>query len=505
MRRFRSLQWQLTAAYTLVTLLVLIIATFVGGNGFIFYETLSGSIGRQLAGDLNRALSFVEVESENPTVEEIKEGILDQVWVQCQINNSLSLPPHSVNLNQAGYSRTCDKESEQLFLGLKVSPTFLEAYFDLNYLLIQVDGEGTIYVDEQGIRSEAPPLTDEQTRFIESSVIEKAIFEVHGLKTVVFAPLTINGSNVAILLEVGLLASPIFGGVNPISIAWPLMAVIFGFATVIGLIGSYWVTRRLSRRISRLGSLSMEWAQGNFTAVSHDRADDEIGQLSQRLNSMATQLQTLLEARLQLTAVEERNRLARDLHDSVKQQLFATDMQLYAAENLIETDSQKAETHLQEARHLTHTMQGELSTLIAELRPAQLEGKGLFEAVRETAVAFQKRNAIPIDLRLSGERELPLEVEQAIFRVVQEGLSNIVRHSGASRVVVHLAAERDKIDLSIEDDGVGIQPAQGQEGVGLSSMQERIEAVGGSFSIESASDQGTHIIVTTPIQQASHL
>ena len=142
----------------------------------------------------------------------------------------------------------------------------------------------------------------------------------------------------------------------------------------------------------------------------------------------------------ELALLEERNRLARELHDTVKQQTFATLMQVRAARNLLDQDPAAAREHLEEAEELIKTSQQELGLMIAELRPAALEGQGLAGALQRLpghlVAAYPHPGRVS---RSQNERRLPLEVEQALFRVAQEALSNVARHSRASAATVRLA------------------------------------------------------------------
>lgn len=280
--------------------------------------------------------------------------------------------------------------------------------------------------------------------------------------------------------------------VIPFTLTAGLIGAIFGFLTA----------RGLSRRLGTLALAADAWSRGDFSAVAADpgiERGDEVSQLARRLNRMAEQLQNLLHARQELATLEERNRLARDLHDSVKQQLFATVMQVAAARALLPADPGFAEArqHLAEAEQLARQSQQELTGLLQELRPATLEGKGLVEALRTYTADWSRRSNIPAQIRLQGERPLPLEVEQALFRVAQEALANVTRHSQARTADVHLAWQNGEVVLTVADDGRGFQPAEvGQRGVGLHSMQERVAALGGRLEIESRPGQGTQVIAS---------
>jgi NarL family two-component system sensor histidine kinase LiaS len=277
------------------------------------------------------------------------------------------------------------------------------------------------------------------------------------------------------------------------------------FALAAGAVGTVfgWITARgLSRRLGHLERASHAWSQGDFSARVSDTSGDELGQLARRLNQMAGELDTLLQTRRALVSVEERNRLARELHASVKQQVFGAAMQISTAQTLIERDAAAARIHLAEADRLTRLVQQELTSLIRELRPAALEGKGLAQALREYVVQWSRHTSIAADMRVQGERALPLAVEQELFRVAQEALANVARHSQAAAANVYLFYENDSVMLTISDNGRGFHPASAYgKGVGLISMRERTEAVGGSLQITSQPGEGARIIARYAARQ----
>jgi signal transduction histidine kinase len=269
--------------------------------------------------------------------------------------------------------------------------------------------------------------------------------------------------------------------------------------TAFGLI----TARSFTRRLRVVTQAADAWSRGDFSVTIPDRSNDELGQMARHLNRMSQQLENLLHTRQEFATLEERNRLARDLHDSVKQQVFATAMQVGAARELLPDNPSHAEDRLAEAEQLAHRAQQELTTLIRELRPAVLENKGLVKALREYLTEWTKQTGVQIDLRLLGERIIPLDIEQTLYRVVQEALSNVTRHSGASNVELHLTWESKRVILRIADNGHGfdLQAAEGK-GVGLQSMRERVEEIGGIFTVES-NTSGTQIEAVIPLQNAS--
>ncbi|MEM7331252.1 MAG: HAMP domain-containing sensor histidine kinase [Chloroflexota bacterium] len=505
MKRFQTLQWQLTAAYSIVSLILIVLIFFVGGYGYLFYNTLSGRLGDRLLDDMNVSFRQIEFTDEIESNLQAIDAITQVMWMGCQTpilsDGSFISRPMIDPLFE-----TCPS-SHRVTLNFHRSEGFVSNYQEIYSLAMWFPEGDPAFVDQDGLQFENIQVGNTEQAIIQKGFNGGTTATVEQFRTVVYSPvLRFNVESqmdevVAVVkLAVGLNANYTLPTQEDAAAFAIPITILFGFTFLIGVIGSYWVTRRVSKRVSTLGSLSEEWAMGNFATISHDSSPDEVGQLSRRLNSMVEQLQNSLEVRTELTAVEERNKIARDLHDAAKQQIFAADMQLYAAENLIDNDPSRAKTHLQEARRLTKSIQSELSTLIAELRPAQLEGKGLFEAVRETAVAFQERNDIEVELRLAGEQELPLSVEQPLYRLLQEALSNIARHSQASRVIVHLSAEKDKIQLEINDNGIGFDRTQIKQGVGLQSMKERIEALSGTFTLHTLPTRGTTVTAVVPLR-----
>jgi NarL family two-component system sensor histidine kinase LiaS len=284
-------------------------------------------------------------------------------------------------------------------------------------------------------------------------------------------------------------------GVSAILLTIPaaFLGAIFGFLTAWGL----------TRRLQRLARAAQAWSRGDFSVAVKDRSKDELGQLSRELNNMAAQLENLIQARQELATLEARNRFARDLHDSVKQQVFATSLQIAAARALIERDTEASEAHLTQADELVRQAQKELNVLIHEMRPAELEGKGLAAALRDYVRDWTQRAEIPAEFHVRGEREVSLEAQQALFRVAQEALANVAKHSGAENMEVDLIYNADALTLRIADDGRGFDPAAPGGGFGLQSMHERLARLGGRVNVESAPGKGTRIECVCPLESPS--
>jgi NarL family two-component system sensor histidine kinase LiaS len=181
-------------------------------------------------------------------------------------------------------------------------------------------------------------------------------------------------------------------------------------ASAIGTLTGLVIMRNVSRRLRRITQAAEAWSNGEFGVEVRDQTPDEIGQLGQDLNGMAEQLHTLLTTREELAAIEERNRLARDLHDSIKQNVFATALLVGAARSHLPPDTLPAQTYLAEAEALAEQTRQELTALIRELRPARLDDKGLAVVLREYAETFSSQlpNLAKFAERFSSEMpELP--------------------------------------------------------------------------------------------------
>jgi NarL family two-component system sensor histidine kinase LiaS len=278
-------------------------------------------------------------------------------------------------------------------------------------------------------------------------------------------------------------------------LAFSLLLFTLG-AGAVGTIFGFLTSRGLVRRLNRISEAADNWSQGDFSVFVRESGGDELSRLSQRMNLMAEQLQNLLETRNQLAILEERNRLARDLHDSAKQLAFAASAQLGAARALLPHDPEAAARHLADTEELIYALRQELTTLINELRPPALEEHGLAHALREYVEEWSQREGIDAEVLVQGERFVSLAVEQILFRIVQEALSNVARHSRAKRVEVSLIYRDGHISLTTQDDGRGFEVSKTSGGFGLQSMRERAESLpGGRLTVTSQPGEGTCIEV----------
>jgi signal transduction histidine kinase len=204
----------------------------------------------------------------------------------------------------------------------------------------------------------------------------------------------------------------------------------------------------------------------------------------------------LYERSRELSIVEERNRLARELHDSVSQKLFGLVLSAESAATLLDRDGEEARAELERLRDLAQEAMDELRSLVFELRPPNLESEGLAAALRKHVDVLRRVYRREIGVEVTGRPARAPELEREVFRIAQEALQNALRHADAARLEVDLEAVDGRLRLTVRDDGVGFDPqASGirSRRLGLTSMEERAEAIGGTLAIESRVGEGTTV------------
>lgn len=270
---------------------------------------------------------------------------------------------------------------------------------------------------------------------------------------------------------------------------WPSLVV---YALVFGLGSALLLQWTVTRRLNAIAQTADAWSEGDFTREVADPSADEIGRLSQRLDQMARQLEVLLAIKAELAGANERQRLARDLHDTVKQKAFALQLQLAAAERAKGLPEGVART-LEDARGITHEIQEELAQLIGEA--SELSSEPLDQILARRADAWGRRGRFAVDADLAPARELPVHQRPVIIRVLDEALANVMRHSGARRAEVRLTEAGGRMELTVEDDGRGLD--QAGEGMGLHNMRRRAaELPDGRLSIDSGGQGGVRVALS---------
>lgn len=210
----------------------------------------------------------------------------------------------------------------------------------------------------------------------------------------------------------------------------------------------------------------------------------------------------LYEQAQDLAALEERQRLARELHNSVSQALYGISLGAHTARTLLDRDPRRVAEPLNYVLSLSEAALTEMRALIFELRPESLETEGLVSALQKQAAAMYSRYGITVSTALCNEPDLPIKVKQELYRVAQEALHNTVKHARASAVELRLDCSPELVMLEVADNGMGFDPHSSFPGhMGLQSMRERIRNLGGTLQIKSAPGQGTRIFARLPQHQ----
>jgi two-component system nitrate/nitrite sensor histidine kinase NarX len=310
-----------------------------------------------------------------------------------------------------------------------------------------------------------------------------------------------QSSSICIHLQGSETLAALFNGHRPIRIAdvWSdnpqaqfLRSLLNDGAAVLleGMQSWMWVPLAVRGRI--IGGLGVAETRKNYFTAHH--ADLALSVANQ---AAITMINAELYGHAQALAVlEERQRLARDLHDAVNQSLFSAGLIAEVLPRLWERDQEEARRSIEDLRRLMRGAQAEMRTLLAELRPSTLTDSTLGDLLHMLGNALTGRTNIPVAVTVMGEFILPAEVQVAFYRVCQEALYNVAKHAKARQVEINLKQEGAVIELRIRDDGQGFDPKQTFSGhYGLSMMRERAEAAGALLSVTSQPGHGTELTI----------
>ncbi|MGW0810499.1 GAF domain-containing protein [Nonomuraea sp. NPDC002799] len=250
---------------------------------------------------------------------------------------------------------------------------------------------------------------------------------------------------------------------------------------------------RDGERVLGIIFLANKRTPGGFT-----QADQDLLTLFAAHAAIALTNARLYEDGRELAMLEERNRMARELHDAVTQKLFSLRLTAQAAATMLDKAPDRVAVELERVQRLAGEALAELRAVIVELRPAELDRHGLAETLRKHVRLLDRIHESEVVFECDELPSLGPEVEVAVLRVAQEALHNALRHSGAARVSVRLACAGGRLALTVRDDGDGFDQAESR-GLGLVSMRERAESLGGVMTVESARHAGTTVHVEVDV------
>jgi signal transduction histidine kinase len=257
-----------------------------------------------------------------------------------------------------------------------------------------------------------------------------------------------------------------------------------------------WIGVPLRFRNEVIGALALDKKENSF----YDDEDGRTVLAFANQAAIAIENARLYDRSREQDILQERNRLARELHDSLSQALFSMVLNAEAANIFFESDPARARQQITVLYETANSALKEMRTLIFELRPANLEQEGLGMVLSKHAKLVGDRYGISVRVEVKGQKRLPLHIEKALFRVAQEALNNIVKHARASEAAIILSTQDDTAVLKIQDNGVGLTEGSVKPNtLGLTSMRERVEQLGGTFAIgPNPSGQGTQVRVEVP-------
>lgn len=289
--------------------------------------------------------------------------------------------------------------------------------------------------------------------------------------------------------------------------------IVFFLSLPLALFVVWLLLRPKIRRVEHVVETSKRFAAGDLTARAIDNGQDDVGEWAARFNDMAEALaQNIIALRylalrnnelireIEQSAIQqERLRLSRDLHDSVAQHLFSLTVSTRNLPTLLKTDPERSLAQAKIIAEMAQQTLLELRALLVNLRPTNIIHHGLADALRKLCEQYSASHSLSIDcsVMLFGA-DIPKSVEDTLYRITQEALSNVAKHAQASEVAVSLVQGQKQINLSISDDGTGTINTQ-NKGMGLHTMRERAIAIGGEFEIDSVIDHGTTVRVRLPL------
>ena len=224
----------------------------------------------------------------------------------------------------------------------------------------------------------------------------------------------------------------------------------------------------------------------------------EIQEQQAKLQTAHRQLQSYTAQAEELAVLQDRNRLARNLHDSVTQTIFSMRLTAEAANMLLDQDPARVGVELEKLQTLAKSALAEIRSLIFELRPTAVTELGLVPALRQLVMTLERQYDLKVDLRASGEPHLSELEAQRLFRISQEALNNVVKYARTDKASLAIRFNNGRVLLQVEDQGIGFDPETSnttQDHIGLASMQERVDAMGGTLTIDSQPSQGTRVTV----------
>lgn len=291
------------------------------------------------------------------------------------------------------------------------------------------------------------------------------------------------------------------------------------FYVILAIVISFYVgfksSSNLRERLDDLSVLIAQYANGNYQSRINIKEHDEIARISNEMNGLGEKLQSQVKSLQRMAdekaefaktahksaVIEERQRIARDLHDAVSQQLFALTMLSEAAIKQFDSNPDQAKEQMQDVVKAAMQSQAEMRALLLHLRPVHLAGDPLPKGIHKLVSELEQRCQLDFHVDVKETLTVSETIEEHVFRIIQEALANVLRHANATVVHLTCAKQADALFVHIRDNGIGFDAqtdTENKASYGLKTMQERCEELGGIFTIRTNKGEGTYIDIRIP-------
>ncbi|MFD1850015.1 sensor histidine kinase [Oceanobacillus bengalensis] len=316
----------------------------------------------------------------------------------------------------------------------------------------------------------------------------------------------------SILLSIYVLFSPEWLSVQSIFL---FIALYIGIGLFISMYTGFKTSGNYKSRLDAMSVLITQYSNGNYDSYIQSMEKDEITRITNELNELGKKLQSQVKSLQRMAdekadfaksahkaaVIEERQRIARDLHDAVSQQLFALTMMSEAAVKQLEKKPEIAKIQMQDVADSALQAQTEMRALLLHLRPVHLSGESLPVGINKLINELKQRSRVNFQVSIPKDLKVSETIEEHVFRIIQESFSNILRHANATEVNLDISKKSKELFVHIRDNGEGFDVtvnADRKTSYGLKTMRERSEELGGTFSVRSNTNEGTYIDIRIP-------
>jgi signal transduction histidine kinase len=374
---------------------------------------------------------------------------------------------------------------------------------DIAYIFI-TDSSGSIiaHTFHKGFPVELAGVNNiENNRDFKVQLLDTQIGFIYDIAVPVFSEKSLLG-----LVRIGIMYSSVQKIVNTVNTIFISTTL---FIVLIGIFLSYKISGMITKPVLQLVNAAKLIEKGDFSARISVLTQDEVGRLAAVFNEMASNLELLVREIKQVSIINERNRIAIEIHDGLLQSLTGIIRKVELCEKLFSIDSKRVMEELRQLKENSKLLLNKTRQVILDLKPFPDEGVNLSVLLLQFIKNFNKESQISVDLKIEKNfPDLPSQIKSSVFNIIREALTNVKKHSQAKTARVSLQIKERRLYVSIKDDGKGFElnkiqaEAVKQAKFGLHSMRERARMLGGIFNICTASGEGTVVSVDVPLDES---